>query len=137
MCEACYSRDSPTTLCQPWLIRWKCHIIDGSIGNSFRICLIMNAFVRGGSRHPRYLKGFSWLWKCFGIQGFGVQGTSYKINEAKEGVWFFEVRHGLLFMILEACNYIDSRILSTFHQLRFGKFHKPSNNIWKMIRRKG
>lgn len=82
----------------------------------------MNAFVRGGSRHPRYLKGFSWLWQCFGIQGFGVQGTSYRINEAKQGFWFLEVRHGLLFMILEAHNHIDSSILSTFHQLRFGKF---------------
>jgi hypothetical protein len=71
-----------------------------------------------------------------GYKGLGYKAQVIELMKQNKAFEFLEVRHGLLFMILEARNHIDSRILLTFHQLRSEKFHKPSNNIRKMTTRK-
>jgi hypothetical protein len=63
---------SPTTLYQVWFIWWKHHIIERSISKCVKICSMMKAFIKGGSRQwwqsHRNLK----LWSM----GFGVEGLS-------------------------------------------------------------
>lgn len=48
------------------------HFIEGSMNKQMRICSIMKASVRGGSRLPRFLHTSLWLWSM----SFGVEGSS-------------------------------------------------------------
>lgn len=80
----------------------------------------MNAYVKGGSRHLKYSKGFPWLWRCFGIQGFGAQVLE-----------FVEPKQGLMFMVSKDAKRLIFILFQVFLNDPQIKVKKNSKTLWQ------